>query len=143
MKTIREILLGGLESFPKDEEQRKEVENVVERIRYYVKNNKYNIWGREIPKAGDVFGIEIIPDLFNGTEVPEGERIFYLLRTPNDESYYDYFKELPLNINQSVCEYTFDKSQDRYFEYLMAREGIIRRVCEGKMFPSEVRWYLI
>ena len=78
-QTIREIILGAFNSFPKEEEQRKEVEAVVKEIRDYIKDKKYNVWsGKELPKSGDVIGIEIIQDVFNGTEVPEGLRMFYL-----------------------------------------------------------------
>lgn len=140
--TIREIILGAYENFPKDENQRKEVEDVIKEIRQYIKNNKYIVWGKDFPKAGEVIGIEIIPDLFNGSEIPEGRRMFYLLRGSEDQSYFDFFRGLPLNLTQMASKYSFNKSQDRYFEYLMAKEGIIRKVNEGRLFPSESRWYL-
>ena len=143
-QTIREIILGSFNSFPKEEEQRKEVENVVKEIRDYIKDNKYNVWsGKELPKSGDVIGIEIIQDIFNGTEVPEGLRMFYLLRDREDQSYFDFYKKGILNLNQMASKYFFNRSQDRYFEFLMAKEGIIRKVAEGRLLPSESRWYLL
>ena len=140
-QTIREIILGAFNSFPKEDEQRKEVEDVVKEIRDYIKDNKYNVWsGKELPKSGDVIGIEIIQDIFNGTEVPEGLRMFYLLRDREDQSYFDFYKKGILNLNQMASKYFFNRSQDRYFEFLMAKEGIIRNVAEGRLLPSESRW---
>ena len=143
-QTIREIILGAFDSFPKEEEQRKEVEDVVKEIRDYIKDNKYNVWsGKELPNSGDVIGIEIIQDIFNGTEVPEGLRMFYLLKDREDQSYFDFYKSGILNLNQMASKYFFNRSQDRYFEFLMAKEGIIRKVAECRLLPSESRWYLL
>ena len=133
-----------MDNFPKAEEERKDVEDVVHEIKSYIDENKYKIWRKDFPESRTCIAIEIVQDIFNGLELPEGERTFYLLRTPNDQSYFDcYLRKLNINFEQIASKYSFNKSQDRYFEYLMAKEGIIRIISEGELFPSEARWYLL
>lgn len=143
-QTIHDIMRGLMDNFPKAEEERKDVEDVVHEIKYYIDENKYKIWRKDFPESRTCIAIEIVQDIFNGLELPEGERTFYLLRTPNDQSYFDcYLRKLNINFEQIASKYSFNKSQDRYFEYLMAKEGIIRIISEGELFPSEARWYLL
>lgn len=143
-QTIHDIMRGLMDNFPKVEEERKYVEDVVHEIKSYIDENKYKIWRKDFPESRTCIAIEIVQDIFNGLELPEGERTFYLLRTPNDQSYFDcYLRKLNINFEQIASKYSFNKSQDRYFEYLMAKEGIIRIISEGELFPSEARWYLL
>ncbi len=143
-QTIHDIMRGLMDNFPKAEEERKDVEDVVHEIKSYIDENKYKIWRKDFPESRTCIAIEIVQDIFNGLELPEGERTFYLLRTPNDQSYFDcYLRKLNINFEQIASKYSFNKSQDRYFEYLMAKEGIIRIISEGELFPSEARWYLL
>ncbi len=142
-QTIHDIM-RLMDNFPKAEEERKDVEDVVHEIKSYIDENKYKIWRKDFPESRTLIEIEIVQDIFNGLELPEGERTFYLLRTPNDQSYFDcYLRKLNINFEQIASKYSFNKSQDRYFEYLMAKEGIIRIISEGELFPSEARWYLL
>ena len=91
-QTIHDIMRGGLmDNFPKAEEERKYVEDVVHEIKSYIDENKYKIWRKDFPKSRTCIAIEVQQDIFNGLELPEGERTFYLLRTPNDQSYFDCY----------------------------------------------------
>lgn len=143
-QTIYKIMRGINDYFPNDESEKKEVELVVEEIRNYINENKYKFWKKELPKEKTCIAIELVQDIFNGVELPEGERIFYLLITPKDQSYADfYLRKSRIKLEQIASKYEFSKSQDRYFEYLMAKEGLFRSVSKEGLFPSEARWYLM
>lgn len=141
MKTIYEMMQEGI--FPKEQEERDEVEKIVNEITQHIKKNKYTVWGKDLPHSKECFAIEIIPDFFNGIDIPEGEHIFYLLKNEWDMSYSDYYKGYPLTFEKMASKYGLSKEQDRYFEYLMAKQGVLRKIIPGKFFPSEVRWYVI
>lgn len=143
-ETIQQIVLGLKDIFPDTLEERRYVEDVVLEIKTYIKHNKFLVWGKELPQEKSCIGIEIVQDIFNGLEMPQGERMFYLLRDSADTSYADYYLRGSLsNPNQLASRYTFNRRQDRYFEYLMAQEGLIRQIKEGGSDPSEARWYLL
>lgn len=139
-KTIYEILRNNV--IPKDEDARKEVESVVAIIKEHIIKNHRQIWKN---RKFDCFAKEISRDFFNGCQIPEGERTFILVRDEKDLSYLDYYysKNNHYNAYKVVCTYNFTYQQDKYFQFLMAREGAIRDVIECAGMPSEINWYLI